>query len=235
MMRRPLEQYLRSLNPLSLWALDEAGGTIAADKGSLANHGVYTNTPTLGQASLLPNGYGKSAYFNGDLGAGSRPYVAIPTNAGYDTGSFTIVALAKAVTSNIGGPIINWRDAGNNDGWTLQEAGGGWVAYVHDGVGFKSVTVGYTLGNVTLAILRVNGSAVRLDSTDLNTGVTSTNSAACGAMVAPATSPAVRIGSEAQEGAASAIGIDARLQLVTWIGSAITDAQIEEIQRLAKL
>ncbi len=233
--RAKLIKALIALKPLSLWALDETSGTVARDQGSLANSGTYTNTPTLAQDSLLPNGYGKSAYFNGTLGAGSRPYVAVATNAGYDTGTFTIVALVKPSTIINGAPVVNWRDAGNNDGWTLQQNATGFVFFVWDTAFRNTTQVAAADGSTYLLIGRVTGSAVKLALTNLTTGVTaSEGSAACGNMTAPGTSPVVRIGLECHISAGSALGINGNVQLVTWIGSAITDIQVAELQRLAK-
>lgn len=192
-----LYEYLKGLTPLSLWALDETSGTTATDQGSLANNGTYTNTPTLGQASLLPNGYGRSAYFSG---AATPPHVEIPTNAGYSTATFTIICIVQLTAAEANAPVVNWRDTGNNDGWTLQQpaSGTGFTLFVHDGTGFKTAAQGsLSTGVPYLLIGRCTGSAVKLALTNLATKVTATEAtAACGNLNDPDSSPAVRIARE---------------------------------------
>ena len=223
--------YLLSLSPLSMWALDETSGTAAVDYGSLGNNGVYQTNSALAQPSLLPNKYGGSAYFNGALTP--VPYVEIPTSASYDTGTLTILLLFQNNTNRANGSIINWRDASNTEGFSLQGAGtGNGVTMKVWDTAYKDVNVAAANGTPYLIICRVDGSNSKVAITDLSAGTTATNSTACGNMLAPNSSPKVRIGM--QSTFTPGTGADTYVQLATWIGSAISDAQVADIQRLAK-
>lgn len=228
-----LLRYLKGLKPLSLWELDEEAGTVAHDSGSLSNHGTYTNTPTLAQSSLLPNKYGRSVYFSGAV---TPPHVQIATNAGYSTATFTIICVVQLTAAEANAPVVNWRDSGNNDGWTLQQpaSGTGFTFFVHDGTGFKTAAQGSLSTDVPyLLIGRCTGSAVKLALTNLATGATAAEASnACGNLNDPDSSPNVRIAREANAG--SGADLNGYVQLVTWIGSSISDAQVVDIQRLAK-
>lgn len=226
------KNYLLSLSPLSMWALDETSGTTATDQGSLANNGTYTNSPTLGQNSLLPLGDGRSVYFSG---AATPPHVQIATNAGYSTATFTIICIVQLTAAEANAPVVNWRDSGNNDGWTLQQpaSGTGFTFFVHDGTGFKTAAQGgLSTGVPYLLIGRCTGSAVKLALTNLATGVTAAEASnACGNLNDPDSSPNVRIAREANVGTGA--DLNGYVQLVTWIGSSISDAQVADLQRLA--
>lgn len=55
------------------WKLDETSGTVAIDSSGNGHNGTYTGAVTLGNASLLPSGTGKSTSFS------TTGYVALPT------------------------------------------------------------------------------------------------------------------------------------------------------------
>lgn len=65
-------------SPVAYWRLGESSGTTATDEMSGTSNGTYTNTPTLGAASLISNDTANTAV---TFAAASSESVEVPDNA----------------------------------------------------------------------------------------------------------------------------------------------------------
>ena len=102
--------------PVSYWRLGEPSGTDAADEMK-RNHGTYTNTPTLAQASLLPGETDTSVAF----ARSSSEYVDCQTmgNLGSQlTNGLTIEAWIKSTDTGIWATIAGGSGTASGQQWT---------------------------------------------------------------------------------------------------------------------
>lgn len=91
---------------ISLWPLDEAAGTNAADAQS-GYTGEYKESPTLGQTSILPSGEGLAVKLNG-----TTQYIRVPDQAALriaDVFSFEGWIFPEAFGGDIFSPSVNGK------------------------------------------------------------------------------------------------------------------------------
>jgi hypothetical protein len=105
---------------VSYWRLNETSGTQAKDSKS-TNHGTYTGTFTLAQASPLTDGdaTAKSVSFDGSSG-----YVSVPANAALRPASVTVEAWAYAEAVAAENGIVTSNTYTSNVGFALCSAYG---------------------------------------------------------------------------------------------------------------
>lgn len=109
----------------SLWQLDEASGTAAADsKGS--NGGTYTLTPTLNEPALVPNSTGKSVKFV----RANNSYVSVASAANLKgQTAFTIEAWVKLASLPASGEIFTIASKVNSFFFTIYNNAGTYKLY----------------------------------------------------------------------------------------------------------
>lgn len=101
-------------SPIAHWRLDETSGTTAADSSGNGRNGTYTNSPTVGAASLLSDGSGAAM----GVAINSGQCATIASAAWMNVSTITVEALIKyAAATTEDGIVSRWTAAGLD--WTL--------------------------------------------------------------------------------------------------------------------
>jgi hypothetical protein len=129
--------------PVMFWGLDEASGTTAYDLSGQGRNGTHTNSPSLGQASLLADGSGHSTSYV------PNQYTTIAGNNGYawQNGPYGGgVARIKPSSGSLSG------DQFIASSWSGNSTNERWLFYIHS-------------GKLTISVYPVGGSQTILSGT----------------------------------------------------------------------
>jgi hypothetical protein len=133
------DKILLTTNLRAYYRLEDPSGTIANDRSLNALNGTYTNSPALGQTSLINiNDPADKAV---DFARASSHWVAVPDNALLDgAAQWSVIAWVRPDTAPTSGQFFTIASKGTNS------AVGAWSMDYRDAVGVKQLTFGVVTG-----------------------------------------------------------------------------------------